>query len=134
MFGSTCRTAERPGRLHERQLLDAEHETADEAGVVDPPHGGHREREVQEAGAERPGDREREQEAGERQQHVDDAHHEPVDEAAGETRQEADRDADHQDARADGQRGEHRDARAVEDPRELVPPKVVGAEEVTQTR
>ena len=100
MFGTTWRTAIRSGLTPSARAasmngcsLTASTSPRTSRAYVDPPDRHQREREVREPRAERAGDGEREQEARKREQDVDDAHEQAVDEAAGHARDRPDDEA-----------------------------------------
>ena len=140
-FGSTWRQSTRDQldaagvrRLDVHALADAQHLGAHDPGAggdVGQPDG---EADVERAEAEDGDQRQRQQQAGDGQQHVDDAHQRVVEPAADEAGDEADGRPD-DDTDGDGeQRGAQRQPGAVHGAREQVAAELVGAEQVRPRR
>ena len=126
--------AERARRLHELELARAQHLPAHQPRVAHPADHRQREHDVGEARPEHRDQRDRQQDPGKRQQHVDHPADHIVDapaEVAGDrAEQHADgrRDRDHREA------DEQRDARAGQHAREDVAAELVEAERMRQAR
>ncbi len=111
------------------------HLAAGDARVADPAVDGEGEDEDADArGGDDGDDGEVEQDAGEGEQHVDDAHDHLVDGAAEVAGDGADGDADDQAERDDGERDPGGEARAPQELREQVAAVLVGAEQVGVAR
>ena len=100
-FGRMCRSAMRqrgcPATRASATIvarLDRQHLAAHQTRITRPVGNRHDDDDVADAGAERGDEAERHQDEGQRQERVDDAHHEAVDRAADIARQQADDDAD----------------------------------------
>ena len=106
---------------------------ADESGVADPASNDEGEDEIPEAGAEECDKGDGQQDSGKRKKRV---HHDDVDEAVNESAvvsgERADDGSEEERPGDDGDSDDHGDARAVEDAREDVSAKFVGAEEVVR--
>ena len=126
--------AERPDRLDEVALTDAEHAASRDAGVADPPRKGEHGDQVSDPGAEDGHDREAEENRWKRELDVRDAHQEIVPHTAVVSAEDSDERPEgggqHDGARPD----EERHAGAVDDAAENIPSELVRPEPIHVSR
>ena len=135
--GTTCRTRTRTGRApsaraacYVLQLPQLEDLPAHESRVAHPPDDDERQDHVVQARTENGHERDREQDAGKRQQDIHQPPEHLVDPSAGVSCHRADGDTDRRRESNDGETHEERHACAHDEARQYVPPELVHAERV----
>ena len=122
--------AQRPCGLHVLQLTQLQHLTADQSRIAHPTNHDERHDDVGEAGTEHGDERDRQQNARKRQQHVHQAPEDLVDPSAGIPGNRAHGNPNRRRHRHDGEPDEQRHARPDNEPSQHVPSKFVDPERV----
>ena len=119
-------------RLDEIHVAHAGGDALGDAGDLRHEHDGQRDDGVDDAGAERAGDRDRQQHRGKGVEHVDGAHDRGVELAADIAGDEAERGADHEGEDHGQNADEQRQPPAIDQPRQHVAAELVGAERIVR--